>query len=115
MMKLYLPLWELLARGAAMFAIAAFMIYGQSLKRRLRNEVSARKQVAAVLPPSTRCLEHRTTPLLDARALSSTRFGQNHELVRQRMRLRESDRCAQRSLWPARTDSFNPRRSSHER
>ncbi len=52
MLKLHIPLWELLARGAAMFAIAVFMIRGQSLKRGLRNEVIARKRAGAALPPS---------------------------------------------------------------
>ena len=37
MIKLKITLWEFLARGAAFYMAAVFMIRGQLLKRRLRH------------------------------------------------------------------------------
>ena len=52
MIKLHIPLWELLVHGAVMFTVAVFMIRGHSLKHRLRDEMTASKRAGAVLPRS---------------------------------------------------------------
>jgi hypothetical protein len=44
MIKLHIPFWELLARGAVMSMIAVFMIRGHLLKQQLRAEMIARKR-----------------------------------------------------------------------
>ena len=39
MIKLHVTLWDLVARGAALYVLAVFMIRGQLLKRRWRHEL----------------------------------------------------------------------------
>jgi hypothetical protein len=53
MIKLHIPLWELVARGAALYLLGVFMIRGQLLKRRLRAELIGNKRAGTrggVLP-----------------------------------------------------------------
>ena len=52
MIKLHIPLWELLARGALMYMIAVFIMRGELLKRRLRGEMIDNKRAGAALPAS---------------------------------------------------------------
>jgi hypothetical protein len=42
MIKLHVPLWELLWRGTALYLVAHFMIRGHMFKRRLQRESIAR-------------------------------------------------------------------------
>jgi hypothetical protein len=44
MIKLHVPLWEVMARGAALYMVAAFMLRGHKLKRRLRGELISNKR-----------------------------------------------------------------------
>ena len=46
MIKLKITLWELLARGAALYIAAVFMMRGQWLKRRLRHALIDSRRVA---------------------------------------------------------------------
>ena len=44
MIKLHIPLWELVAAAAALYVLAVFMIRGQLLKSRLRGELMGKKR-----------------------------------------------------------------------
>ena len=51
MIKLKITLWELLARGAALYMAAVFMMRGQMLKRRLRHAlIDNRRERGALIP-----------------------------------------------------------------
>ena len=52
MFKLHVPLWDLVARGVALYLVGAFMLRGHMLKRRLRGELISNKRSAAA--PSRR-------------------------------------------------------------